>query len=240
MLAGQAEIQPSPVPAAAAAGGYVLVTEIGGTMGQYWIMGQLQVSSTGSVTALTQNQDGGMVLNFVTPAGSLNVSAGGRGTLQENTNHGARTFTIYLVSSSKLYVVQSNDPHAGSGTAEQQQPGPDGFSTGTLNDSFVLSAADTSDGNLGMVGEVVADGAGHLIGLVDLSQPQPGNPSQLALSTVALVAGYSQPTTGGVATGVVTTQGAGIQNLVLYLDSSSKALILGISPTDANGTIVLQ
>ncbi|MGE5207051.1 MAG: Ig-like domain-containing protein [Chlamydiota bacterium] len=239
-LCGEAELQVSPLPSSPSAGGYTLATEIGGVRGQYWIMGQFQAGSAGQITGLIQHQDGGLVLNYANPGGGLSVGTNGRGLLQENTTQGARTFTVYAVSAARLYVLQTDDAHADSGIAELQQPGPDGFSTGTLNNSFVLSAADTSDGNLGIVGELVADGAGHLTGIVDVSQPQAGNPSQLAVSTVALAASYSQPQANGQASGAANASGAGIQNFLMYLGSSSKALLLGISPTDVNGRITVQ
>ena len=240
MLSGEAEQQITPLPSSPTAGGYALATEIGGIRGQYWIMGQVQVGSTGQITSLLQNQDGGLVLNFTTPNGTFALGANGRGSLQENTSHGARAFTVYLVSATRLYVLQTNDAHADSGVAELQQPGPDGFSTGTLNNSFVISAADTSDGNLAIVGEVVADGAGHLTGMVDVSQPQGGNPSQLTVSTIALPAAYSQPLSNGLANGAANAPGSGLQSFVLYLASPNKALMLGISPTDVNGSLVVQ
>jgi hypothetical protein len=86
----------------------------------------------------------------------------------------------------------------------------------------------------------VADGAGHLTGIVDVSQPQAGNPSQLSVSTVPLVAGYSQPQISGLASGAANATGAGIQNFVMYLESPNQALVLGISPTDVNGSLALQ
>ena len=240
MLSGGAEQQIGPLPTSQTPGGYALVTEIGGIRGQYWIMGQFQVGTAGQLSGLQQNQDGGLTLNFATPAGSFSLGANGRGSLQENTTHGARAFIVYMVSAARAYVLQTSDPNADSGTAELQQPGPDGFSTGTLNNSFVFSAADTSDGNLAIVGEVVADGAGHLTGIVDVSQPQGGNPSQLSVSTVPLVAGYSQPQISGLASGAANATGAGIQNFVMYLESPNQALVLGISPTDVNGSLALQ
>lgn len=240
MVSGEAEAQVSPLPSAPTAGGYTLATEIGGMRGQYWIMGQLQVGSSGQITGVDQNQDGGLVLGIASPGGTFSLGANGRGSLLEDTGSGARSFVVYVVSAVKVYVLQIDDPHADSGLAELQQPGPDGFSTGTLNNSFVLSAADTSDGNLAMVGEVVADGTGHLTGMVDVSQPQAGNPSQLAVSTVPLTAAYSAPLAMGVASGANSSQGAGIQTFILYLDSSNKALLLGTSPIDIDGGIALQ
>jgi hypothetical protein len=239
MVYGEAELQVSGLASSATAGGYTFATEIGGTGGQFWIMGQFQLGTTGQITSLFQRQDGGLSLNWF-PGGGFGLGTNGRGFLQESTDQGLRTFIAYLVSATRMYVLQSDDAHAGSGIAELQEPGLDGFSTGTLNNSFVLSAADTSDGNLAIVGQVVADGAGHLTGIIDVSQPQPGNPSQLTVSTVVLTATYSSPSTSGITVGSVTSQGTGLQAFAMFLGSSNRALILGISPTDVNGSIALQ
>jgi len=139
-----------------------------------------------------------------------------------------------------MYVQQNNDAHAATGVADLQQPGQDGFGVATLNNSFAFVAADTSDGNLAIIGQVVADGAGHLTGVLDVSQPQPGNPSQITVSTVALGANYQAPGKIGMTLGTVNTSGAGVQNFVLCLISSSKAQFLGLSPIDLNGTLRVQ
>lgn len=239
MLLGEAEMQVNPLPASATAGGYTLVTEIGGMRGQFWILGQLTVDSVGNVPNFLEQQDGGTVLSPFLPS-SLILTAGGRGALNEFPPQGPRTFTAYMVSGTRMYVQQNNDVHAATGVAELQNPGQDGFGAATLNNSYAFVAADTSDGNLAVVGQVVADGAGHLTGVVDISQPQPGNPSQLATSTVALGATIQAPGTVGLAPGTVNTPGAGIQNFALFLVSSSKAQVLGLSPIDVNGTLVVQ
>jgi len=145
-----------------------------------------------------------------------------------------------MVSSSRLYLLETNDSHAANGVGELQQAGQDGFGAGTLNNAFGLSAADISDGNVALVAEVVADGFGHLTGIEDVSQPMPGNPSQITVSTVPLVANYTQVVTNGFITAAVSTAGTGIQGTALFLVSPNKALVLGLSPTDVNGTIVVQ
>lgn len=239
MHSGEAEAQ-GTLPASPAAGTYTLNTEIGGIRGQFWIMGEVQVDSLGFVTQLAQNQDGGLALTYANPGYNFSVDTAGRGFLQENTTHGFHAFVVYMVSGVKFYVIDVDDAHAGSGIAELQQSGVDGFSTATLNNSFVLSIADTSDGNLAIVGQVVADGAGHLTGIMDVSQPQAGNPSQLTVSTVALIGTYAPPQSSGLTAGSASDLGSGLQSYVMYLDSSSKALFLGISPGDVNGSLMLQ
>ena len=66
------------------------------------------------------------------------------------------------------------------------------------------------------------------------------NLRQLAVSTIALVASLAQPQSSGLTCGAANASGADIQNFLMYLDSSSKALLLGISPTDVNGRIAMQ
>jgi len=240
MLLGEAEMQVNPLPSSAAAGGYALVTEIGGMDGQYWMMGEFTLDNLGNITGLAQYQDGS-----TTPFGellpnSITLTASGRGALNEFSTQGPRTFTVYTVSGTRMYVQQNNDAHAATGVADLQQPGQDGFGVATLNNSFAFVAADTSDGNLAIIGQVVADGAGHLTGVLDVSQPQPGNPSQITVSTVALGANYQAPGKIGMTLGTVNTSGAGVQNFVLCLISSSKAQFLGLSPIDLNGTLRVQ
>jgi hypothetical protein len=243
IAAGVAEKQDSPAPSSATAGGYDFLTEIGGTSGQFWIMGQFKLDSTAHIDSLAQNQAGGIVLNFALPAGTLNVSTNGRGTFQENTSQGTRNFTLYTVSLSKMFLLETDTPHAASGVAELQDPGVDGFLTSTLNNSFIVSAADTSGSNVALVAQVVVDGLGHITGIEDVSQPQPGNPSQITVSTVALDADYSspQPTTGLTMASVnISPNNTALQTLNLYLISSNAALVLGLSPTNVNGMLVLQ
>lgn len=238
MLLGEAERQANPLPSSTAAGGYTLMTEIGGMRGQYWIMGEVSLDSSGNITNLAQHQDGGLTLGAF--GGSFTMAASGRGALNEFTTQGLRSFTTYMVSGTRMYLQQTNNAHAAAGVAELQQPGTDGFGAATLNNTFVLVAADTSDANLAIVGPVVADGAGHLSGMLDVSQPQPGNPSQITTSTLAFGATYAAPGSIGLTTGTVNTQGTGVQSFVLYLVSSGKARFLGISPIDVNGTLLLQ
>lgn len=242
MLLGEAEMQVNPLPAAAAAGGYTLVTEIGGMRGQYWILGQFTVDGVGNMSNFFENGDGGLVLTpFILPS-SLIMAAGGRGALNEFPAQPpvAQMFTVYMVSGTRMFVQENSDAHAATGVAELQNPGQDGFGAASLNNTYAFVAADTSDGNLAVVGQVVADGAGHLTGVVDVSQPQPGNPSQLTTSTVALGATIQAPGTVGLAPGTVNTSGAGVQHFALFLVSSSKAQFLGLSPIDLNGSLLVQ
>ena len=239
-IIGTAERQASPAPGTIGPGGYVFLTKIGGITGQFWIMGQFQVDNASHVIGLTQNQVGGIVLNIVAPAGTITTAANGRGTLQENTTDGVRNFTFYMVSSSRLFLLGTDDSHAASGAGEMQQPGQSGFGAGTLNNAFGFGAAEIGDQNVAMVAEVVADGAGNLVGIEDVSQPTPGNPSTITVSTLPLAANYTQVITNGLITATVSTAGNAVQGMAIYLVSPDKALLLGLSPTSVNGTMIVQ
>jgi len=110
----------------------------------------------------------------------------------------------------------------------------------TLNNAFGLTAAEVGDGNVALVAEVVADGLGHVTGIEDVSQPMPGNPSQITVSTVPLVANYTQVVTNGFITATVSTTGTAVLSMAIYLVSPNQALVLGLSPINVNGTFVVQ
>ena len=238
--AGVAEKQASPPPTSLAAGGYVFQTEIGGTAGQFWIMGQFQLDNTSHVVSLAQYQDGNITLNIVNPAGTVSVGASGRGTLVENTDHGARTFTLYLVSATHIYLLETDNADAAAGAGDMQQPGPDGFGAASLNTAVAIAGAEVGDGNVGLVAAIVADGTGNLTGIEDVSQPQPGNPAKLTTSTIPFIAKYGLPSSNGVAVANLSTSNTSLQALALFFISPNRALVVGLLPNDVTGTVTLQ
>lgn len=214
--------------------------------------GEFGVDNTSKLNGVVASQDDGTNLVFPTPAAmsaaTFTMSSTGRGTFQQITSNGdtqktatigSLNITAYMVSSSKMYVLQTNDSHAPSGIADLQQPGSDGFGLSSLNNTFAIYGAEIGDGNVAFVGELVADGFGHISGIEDVSQPQSGNPSKLKVSTVALDATYSAPAAvGGLSVGI-TTQGNGVTGLRVVLASPSKAIFVGL-PNDADGVMIVQ
>ena len=239
---GGAEKQISPAPTSVATGGYAFTTEVGGTKGQVWMVGQFQVAAT-AVTGLAQYQVGSGLLNFATPPGTTTVAANGRGALQENTTQGTRAFTLYIVSPERMYLLETDDAQAACGVGDLQEPGNFGFGAGTLNNTFIFSAAggeQTGSGNIALVGQLIADGSGRLTGIEDVSQPQPGNPSQMSTTTVAFTATYVAPGTDGATQGTVSSPGAGMQTLNMYLISPDESVFLGLAPGTLDGLMVVQ
>jgi len=236
---GHAEMQAQPAPGSISAGGYLLQTDIGGIAGQFWQAGQVAVDSTSHFTAGLMTQDGGVNAVFVNPAGSITVGAGGRATFQQATSAGSLNCTFYMISSSKMYLLQTNDAHAGAGLLELQAPGPDGFTSPTLNNTFAASGAELGDGNVAFVQQLVSDGMGHVVGIADVSQPQSGNPAQLVTSTVVINATYPAPNSIGGVTFNVSSPGLGVAALSVLLQSPSSAAFVGV-PNDVDGWLVTQ
>lgn len=236
---GTAELQARPAPAAIGAGGYLVQTDIGGVPGQFWLLGQVGVDSTSHFTQGVLAQDGAINVAFTNPSAAITVAANGRGTFQQSTNHGSLACTFYMISSNKMYLLQTNDPHAGSGTLELQSPGPDGFPSINLNNTFVAGGAELGDGNVAFVAQYVSDGLGHIMGLEDVSQPQSGNPSQLSASTIIFKANYGAPNSIGGIQFTLGVPGAGVTGLSAVLQSSSAGAFVG-QPNDVDGRLKVQ
>src|SRR5579872_7043930 len=238
-LIGTAELQTQPAPSSIGAGGYLLQTDIGGVPGQFWLTGQVGVDSTSHFTGGVLSEDGKVNLVFVNPAASITVGASGRGTFQQTTNQGSLNCTFYMVSSSRMYALQTNDSHAGSGILALQVPGADGFPSINLNNTFAGGGAELGDGNVAFVVQYVSDGLGHIVGIEDVSQPQSGNPSQLSTSTIEFTANFGIPNSIGGVQFTVSGSGAGVTSLAVLLQSSSTAAFIG-QPNDADGWLTVQ
>jgi Big-like domain-containing protein len=227
-MAGVAEKQTNP--ALNADGGYVLLLERDGTRGRFWIIGQFDLSGS-SVVDGVQNQDSGVVLTAT--GGTVTIAANGRGTIHEMTDHGGRDFIVYVLSEEKMYVLQSNDPRASSGTAELQHPGPSStFGVDSLNGDFMFSAAETGESNLTFLGQMVFLGDGNTFGIEDTSQPG-------SITNVAVNGTYAVGA-NGVSTVDISSSGAGVTQMTLYLVSPSKGYFWGSSSPDVNGSFELQ
>ena len=229
-IAGIAEIQTATAPPPS--GGYAFNIDTGGSQGRSWLIGQFDYSPT-NVLDGTQLQDGGVNITVNTAQSSFTVMPNGRGILLENTDFGFRNFIVYVVSPTKMYMLLSNDSHAASGTAELQQPGPNGnFSLASLNGDFAFGAAETGESELTFVGQFVFDGSGNFYAVDDLSQPGTS-------TTVVLLAGtYTVSSNGQVV--MTVPSGAKVPQFTLFLISPNKAVFLGTPSPDLNGVAELQ
>ena len=238
VLIGTAELQAQPAPSSIGSGGYLFQTDIGGVPGQFWMTGQFGVNSTSQFTEGGLVEDGRIGVVFINPPATITV-ANGRGTFKQGTNLGSLNCTFYMISSSRMYVLQTNDPHAGNGVIELQVPGTDGFASINLNNTFTGGGAELGDGNVAFVVQYVSDGLGHIIGIEDLSQPQSGNPSQLSTSTIVFQASFAAPNSVGGVQFTVPGAGAGVTGLAVLLQSASGGAFVG-QPNDVDGWLTVQ
>lgn len=238
-ILGTAEKQNAPAPSSVPAGAYAWLTNIGGVSGQFWMLGQLQVGSTQNVIEGSLAQDGNVNMGFSSPPGSFAVTGNGRATVQQSTTVTPLNLVMYMISPSRMYVLQSNDSHAASGVMVSQSPGSDGFPSATLNNTFIAGGAELGDGNVAFVAEYVSDGLGHITGIEDVSQPQSGNPSKLVVSTAMLGATYQLPNAVGSFLISTATSGTGEAGLAALLSSSQGGFFIG-TPNDADGVLAVQ
>jgi hypothetical protein len=231
VLAGPAEKQANQAfsTSSLSAGGYVLSLghAPGLNRGVFDKLGQLALDGNGNITSGIQDEDTGNLLNNVT-GGTYTVAANGRGTLEETTDLGTRDFFIYMVSPSKMYVLEVRTS-AAVGTAEAQSPGS-GFSVASLSGTYGFTGSEIGESQTGISVKMVGDGAGNMSGAGDLSVQ--GAQSAVILNGTATVAPNGRVT-------ITLANPVGAQELVLYLISSSRAVVLGVDP-DLNGTLELQ
>jgi hypothetical protein len=223
-VAGIAEVQTATAPPAS--GGYAFNADTGGTQGRSWLIGQFDFTGN-TINDGAQIQDGDVALTVMPTGMAFNFDLSGRSVLVENTDNGFRNFVAYIVSPQKMYLMQLNDSHAASGTAELQQPGSGGFTAASLSGDFAFGAAETGEAKITFVGQFVFDGNGNFYGVDDLSQPSGSN-------TVALQGGtYAVSSNGQV---IMTVPAGGqVPTFTLYLISPNKALFLGTPTPDVNG-----
>jgi len=219
---GSAEKQTAVAPTD---GGYAFQVESGGTQGRAWIMGQFNVAGA-SITGGVETQ--AINVPIVIAGGSLTLGSNGRGTLLQNTDHGFRNFTAYVVSPSKMYLSLTNDPHSASGVAELQQGS---LSSASLNGDYSFGAAQTGQSNITLLGQLVADGKGNIGGIEDISQPGKSNSAPVSGTYTVSASGQGLITLGSPSS---------VPTFIFYVVSPTKVLLWGNPTPDANGVMFGQ
>jgi hypothetical protein len=214
---GTAEKQTATAPSD---GGYAFQVETGGTEGRAWMMGQFNVAGS-AITGGVETQAIGVGINVT--GGSFTGSSNGRATLLQNTDHGYRNFTAYVISAQKMYLVLTNDPHSASGVAELQQGN---LSAASFNGDYSFAAAQTGQTNLTFVGQLVSDGKGNLSGVEDLSQPGKSNSAPVSGTYTVSASGQGA---------ITLASPSSVPGFIFYVVSPGKILLWGNPNPDANG-----
>lgn len=232
---GIAAKQTIPVPSLASPSSYTFLTEIGGIAGRYWINGDFTQNS-GSLSG-QQDQDGGTTPSAI--SGTINISdpTTGRGLVRETVGVVQHEFVLYVVSANEMYLLQTDDPHASSGTAQLQSGAS--FGTSSLSGTYIFGGAETAEANIGFLGQFSANGSGAFSGIEDYSVPN-ANQSQFTFGSVALGGAYHIPSPAGARGSMTPTAPNNVaQSFVLYIISPSQSFLLGVN-TDVNGSVQLQ
>jgi hypothetical protein len=230
VLAGTAEKQPSQgFSAASLSGGYVFLLEhsTSQNLGEFDKAGQIRLDGTGHITSGVQDEDFGNLLVTVT-GGSYAVAANGRGTLQEETSAGGRSYTFYMLSANKIYILQEGSSSIAVGVAEVQQTAA--FSNASLAGAYAFSASELGETQTEISVQMLADGAGKVQGLGDASVD--------GVQSSAVLNGTYQVAANG-RTVVTLAQPVGAEGFIFYMISPSRAVVVGVKP-DADGSVQLQ
>ena len=219
---GAAEKQTATAPSD---GGFAFQVETGGTSGRAFLMGQFSLAGA-NVTGGVETQAIAVGINVT--GGSFTLASNGRAALLQNTDHGYRNFTAYVVSPQKMYLVLTNDPHSASGVAELQSGT---FSAATFSGDYAFAAAQTGQSNLTFLGQLVADGKGNLSGVEDLSQPGKSNSAPVSGTYTLSASGQGA---------ITLASPASVPGFIFYAVSPTKVLLWGNPNPDANGVALGQ
>lgn len=188
-------------------------------------VGRFAADGSGGISAgiLDQN-DGGTVSQDVSFTGAYSIPATdlSRGTASFTTSAGTLNFVFYVVSDKKAFIVSTDTSSVLGGKLVAQEP----YSDGALQGSFAFSwrGLDTL-GEVGVVGDMVADGSGSLSGSEAINDAG-------TLSTNIFVTGtYAAGQSGR---GQVTVTAGGIVSAFnIYVADSSNAFLIGTDSSQA-------
>ena len=251
-LAGVAELQAAQTfTAGSLNGGYVFLLDqsvlVGPTLSQdrgefnqvgHWAFDAVShVDGTQDEDSFSGNPLTGIMGSYA--VGALN-KINGRGTMTNVTSIGNRSYVFYMVSTSKVYVLETflgattGASNAPTGVAEAQSGAP--FSQSTLNGSYAVDSSEVAEEYSEALLQLEFSGAGAISGVADLSVN-----GVVSCSTVTPV--YSSinpnpdPTLGR---GVISLPPElGSNDVVFYLRDAKKGFLMGVNP-DTDGSITQQ
>jgi hypothetical protein len=206
---------------------YLLNRAPSANLGIFDVIGRAVFDGRGNVSGGTQDEVGSGIQNTIT-GGTFNISGDGRGVLQATSNNGARGYIFYMVSPSRLYMLDEFTTWAGTGAADLQ------FLTlnnSILSGTYALSGSSIGQNDTAVSIWLTADGAGNFNGIADVVAN--GVPS-----SIVMTATYSVTPNGRTFVQLLPPP-VGAQSFILYLVSSSEAKMLGSQPS-LDGSLLLQ
>jgi hypothetical protein len=195
-------------------------------LGLFDVIGRANSDGNGNITAGTQEEVGASAQNNIT-GGTYNVAANGRGTMQLTTDNGARTYIFYMVSDSRVYMLDTFTPWAGTGAADLQS---DSLVNGTLSGTYALSGASVGQNDTEVSMWLNADGNKNINGIADVF-------ANGVASSLVMTATYNVTPNGR--TLVTLPNPVGVESFIFYVVSKTQADVLGSQPA-LDGTLLLQ
>ncbi|HVO79879.1 MAG TPA: hypothetical protein VMT28_04060 [Terriglobales bacterium] len=256
-LAGVAEMQTTEIlNLSSVVGGYTFLLEHPAAVrsganpdrGEFNKAGSWNFDGEGTLVSGLEDDDDNSPFNPITDiTGTYFVSGmiNGRGVVQDTTpTMLTRTYVFYMVSSSRLYVLESfmGSKLAPIGVAEQQSEQP--YSQATLDGSYALDASEVTETYSEVLMQLVFDGEDGMGGIADWScngaaADCPNGP----VSSTVVAPVYSpfnpnpDPQAGRGVFGIPNSVGA--SSYVFYLMNSDRAWILGAA-ADSDGQLTRQ
>jgi hypothetical protein len=177
------------------------------------VAGTFTSDATGTITSgVEDSNDEGSVITNDPLSGSIPVASNGRGTATINTARGALSFAYYVVDSTHLKLVETDNSLALGGEAFRQT-GPFSASSLTGPFAFTIAGVDVLNGGPFAAGGVLtSNGAGAVTG-----GTEDINDAGSLATNVGLTGSY---TMAGNGRGTLTiNNGAGTFNFVIYPSS---------------------
>ena len=250
-LGGVAELQANQTfTAASLNGGYVFLLDqsvlvaptVNLDRGEFNQIGRWDFDGVSHVDAV-QDEDSNTGNPLTGIVGSYAVGGqgvNGRATMTNVTSLGNRSYVLYMVSSSKVYALETflgattGAMNAPVGVAEAQSGNP--FSQSTLTGSYAVNASEVSETYSEALLQLGFDGTGNISGIADISDNK-------AISCVAVIPTYSSispnpdPAVGRGAIHLPPELGS--NDFIFYLRDGQKGFLLGVNP-DTDGTLLQQ
>ena len=198
------------------------------------IAGNFTADATGNLTAgIDDRNDAGAVVTNDPMTGSIPVAATGRGTATLNTSRGALAFAYYVVDSTHLKLVETDNLFAMGGEAFRQT-GPFTNSSVAGPFAFTIGGADLfASGPFVAGGVLTSDGAGNIAsGIEDF------NDAGALTTNVGFTGSYTMASTGRGTLTLIT--GSGTFTFAFYPSSGGVLVLETDSRFLTSGTALQQ
>ena len=202
------------------------------------VLGRIVASSSGALTAGTEDVNGPAPLLNASVTGSYQFDGNNHGTATFTDSNGTHTYSFYVESASDLEFLSSAPSQPLSGSISPQPQQPVTFNNASLNGGYVFFVGGNSpNSGYAQAGQFNPDGQGGL-GTITEDINTPGT-----IANITTTGTYAfDPSGNGRGTLTINNQGPNApQTYVFYMDSSTQAQVMTTnSNIVASGLIIAQ